>query len=488
MRSASSLRRFAHAAAIAIGPGATEDPYLWLEDVTGDKPHRVGEGAERGEPSRSSRRSPSSRRCTSACSRSTTRASAFPSVQKRGKWLYNFWQDEEQPARRLAPHDARRVPQEGARVGDGARRRASSPPTRTRSGCSRARTASIPTTTRCLVSLSRGGADAVEIREFDMAKKAFVKDGFRAAGVEGRASTGATPTRSTSRATSVPARITTSGYPRIVKEWKRGTPLADGEDSSSRARRPTWACSAERGRTRRAAATRCISRNIDVLGERGLHPRAATSWVKLDTPRDADVAACRRQAAGAAARPTGSRPTRTFEAGSLIAVDLDAFLAGERDFEMIFEPTRARRAAGLHGHARHICPRRARQREGPRRSRLRREGGKWVLPRTCRVPAVARPSASRALDRDESDDYWMTVTSFVEPTTLYLATAGDDDAREDEVAAGVLRREGPEGRAVRGDVEGRHEDPVLRRDARGHEARRLAIPRSSTATAASRSR
>ncbi|MGZ5598467.1 MAG: prolyl oligopeptidase family serine peptidase, partial [Usitatibacter sp.] len=34
-----------------------------------------------------------------------------------------------------------------------------------------------------------------------------------------------------------------------------------------------------------------------------------------------------------------------------------------------------------------------------------------------------------ALDRDASDDYWMTVTSFVEPTTLYLASPGKD-ARE----------------------------------------------------------
>mgnify|MGYP003694330125 CR=1 FL=1 len=45
-------------------------------------------------------------------------------------------------------------------------------------------------------------------------------------------------------------------------------------------------------------------------------------------------------------------------------------------------------------------------------------------------------------------------------------------SREDEVAAGVLRGEGPEDAAIRGRFEGRHEDPVLRRDARRHEARR----------------
>jgi prolyl oligopeptidase PreP (S9A serine peptidase family) len=38
-------------------------------------------------------------------------------VKKRGKWLYNYWQDERNP-RGASAHDARGVPQEGARVGD----------------------------------------------------------------------------------------------------------------------------------------------------------------------------------------------------------------------------------------------------------------------------------------------------------------------------------------------------------------------------------
>jgi len=41
------------------------------------------------------------------------------------------------------------------------------------------------------------------------------------------------------------------------------------------------------------------------------------------------------------------------------------------------------------------------------------------------VPAAASIGVS-AVYRDESDDYWMTVTSFTEPTTLYLAHAGND--------------------------------------------------------------
>ena len=35
-----------------------------------------------------------------------------------------------------------------------------------------------PTYERCLVSLSRGGADADVVREFDIGRRAFVEDGF----------------------------------------------------------------------------------------------------------------------------------------------------------------------------------------------------------------------------------------------------------------------------------------------------------------------
>jgi hypothetical protein len=47
----------------------------------------------------------------------------IPYVTKLGSRFYNFWQDEEEPAGPVETHHARRVPQEGARLGDGARYR-----------------------------------------------------------------------------------------------------------------------------------------------------------------------------------------------------------------------------------------------------------------------------------------------------------------------------------------------------------------------------
>jgi prolyl oligopeptidase len=77
----------------------------------------------------------------------------------------------------------------------------------------------------CMVSLSNGGGDAVEVREFDLDKAAFIPNGFFL------------PTAKTDVSWSGPdalyvgtdfgpGTLTDSGYARIVKLWKRGTPLA----------------------------------------------------------------------------------------------------------------------------------------------------------------------------------------------------------------------------------------------------------------------
>ena len=81
---------------------------------------------------------------------------------------------------------------------------------------------------RCLVSLSPGGTDADVVREFDRVTGQFVKDGFEV------------PLAKSSIAWADPdtllvatdwgeGSMTDSGYPMIVKRWKRGTPLARAE-------------------------------------------------------------------------------------------------------------------------------------------------------------------------------------------------------------------------------------------------------------------
>jgi prolyl oligopeptidase len=81
----------------------------------------------------------------------------------------------------------------------------------------------------CLVELSNGGKDAVEVREFDMASGSFVDGGFRLPEAKHRIrwvdrDTLAVATEWT------PGDLTQSGYPYIVKLLKRGQSLGEARE------------------------------------------------------------------------------------------------------------------------------------------------------------------------------------------------------------------------------------------------------------------
>lgn len=76
-----------------------------------------------------------------------------------------------------------------------------------------------------LVYLSRGGKDAVVVREFNMRTRKFVKDGFSLP--EAKGSLRWKDRDHVFVATDFgPGTMTDSGYPRQTKLWKRGTPLS----------------------------------------------------------------------------------------------------------------------------------------------------------------------------------------------------------------------------------------------------------------------
>jgi prolyl oligopeptidase len=85
-----------------------------------------------------------------------------------------------------------------------------------------------PDLSRCLIALSPGGGDPVVLREFDPAAKRFVDEGFAL----GEAKAEATYVDANTILFSTdfgPGTLTQSGYPRIVKLWRRGEPLANAK-------------------------------------------------------------------------------------------------------------------------------------------------------------------------------------------------------------------------------------------------------------------
>lgn len=84
-------------------------------------------------------------------------------------------------------------------------------------------------TTRCLVSLSDGGKDATTYREYDLATRSFVANGF----VVPEAKSGATWLDENTLLVATdwgPGTMTESGYPFVLKRWRRGTPLSSATE------------------------------------------------------------------------------------------------------------------------------------------------------------------------------------------------------------------------------------------------------------------
>ena len=79
-----------------------------------------------------------------------------------------------------------------------------------------------------LISLSRGGSDAAVVREFDMRTGEFVADGFEVPEAKTQISWEDEDTVLIGTDFGEGS-LTDSGYPRLVKRWRRGTPLDDAE-------------------------------------------------------------------------------------------------------------------------------------------------------------------------------------------------------------------------------------------------------------------
>ncbi|MDR3527216.1 MAG: hypothetical protein P4L57_08030, partial [Rhizomicrobium sp.] len=83
-----------------------------------------------------------------------------------------------------------------------------------------------PSEKRCLINLSRGGGDAVVVREFDLASKSFVTDGFFLK--EAKSDVALVDDDTVLFGTDFGSgSMTTSGYPRILKHWFRGEKIGD---------------------------------------------------------------------------------------------------------------------------------------------------------------------------------------------------------------------------------------------------------------------
>lgn len=211
----------------AAPPMATDDPYLWLEEIDGAKPLatvKAWNADTEAKLTGSARYEADRRRALDILN---DEAQIAMPMRVMGDRVTNLWRDAKNPrglwrVATLASYSAGRPVWSTLIDVDALGRQEGKSWVWHGANCLE------PAYTRCLVSLSNGGTDADVVREFDLTTRQFV------APAEG----GFTVPEAKSEVTWIDrdtllvatdwgaGSLTVSGYPRIAKLWRRGTPLA----------------------------------------------------------------------------------------------------------------------------------------------------------------------------------------------------------------------------------------------------------------------
>jgi prolyl oligopeptidase len=393
---------------------ASADPYLWLEDVAAPKAlaWARARNAESAAALETSGFAATDKRILDILDSDAR----IPDIAKLGRYYYNFWQDAKHPRgvwRRTTMEEYRKREPAWETVLDLDALNLAEEENWVwqRATCLR------PQYRRCLVALSRGGADASVVREFDLETKSFVRDGFVLP--EAKSTVKWRDADAIYVATDFGAgSMTSSGYPRIARLWQRGTPLA-GASTVYEGRVDDVSVAAWRDHTK-GYERDFVQRRIAYYTSELLVLRDG-KLVRIDKPASADAIA-HRDLLLIELRDAWTVGGATYPGGTLLAADFERFIAGERKFTVLFAPTERKALAGVSFTRNRIILNEL-DHVRNRVYVLSRAGDKWKRAPIRGMPRFSTVAA-QAVDPDESDEYFATVAGFLEPNALYLGTAG----------------------------------------------------------------
>jgi prolyl oligopeptidase len=316
-----------------------DDPYLWLEEIEGDRALAFVEQQNKATLEAFGNARFAADRDTLAAI--FDRPDNIPFVTRRGGFLYNLWKDVGNPRglwRRTTLNEFRKLDPAWETILDVDKLAADESEDWILSWVQ-----TLPgNQTRAILSLSRGGSDAAVLREFDIDAKSFVKDGFTLPEAKGGAAWLDADTLLLSSAFGE-GMATTSGYGRTIRLWRRGTDVGQApvlfETTPD-----SMAVFLDVDRTAAISRIWFIERlgffdaNLWLGDETG-------ATTKLDLPTDVWTEAHRDWLA-VKLRTAWTAGGRTFAPDTVLGISLSAFLGGDRDFAVLFEPAPRRALQG----------------------------------------------------------------------------------------------------------------------------------------------
>lgn len=352
----------------------------------------------------------------------------IPGISKRGNLWYNFWQDEKNPRgllRRTTLDEYRKAEPAWETVLDIDALGKAEGQDWVYHGILQLK----PDYQRALLLLSPDGGDASTVREFDLQTLSFVADGFNLPVAKSRISWidhdhlfVATDFGDDS--------MTTSGYPRTVKIWQRGTPLSAAKTQFSAEKSDMMAVGFHADSV--GFEHDFIVRVIDFYRRETFLIDPQQGLIPVDVPADAKFSLWREWLI---IEPSSQWEVgdHSYPSGSLLAIDFTAFMAGNRQLTPLFVPGETTALSGYSSTRDHLIISVTKDVVN-RLEVLTPRKGDWLREGIGNAPDLSKIQVY-GVD-EQTNDYFMTVSGFLQPTTLYV---GDLDKRQQE--AQILKQD-----------------------------------------------
>lgn len=390
---------------------AQEDPYIWLEDVDAEKSLKWVENWNKKSLNVLTNQDGYNTIYEKNLEiyNSTDRIPA-PSIY--GDLIYNFWQDKDNPRgiwRRtpvksylsenpvwetvldidaLSEKDGEKYVFKGA-------------------------TGLYPDYNRFLVNLSKGGGDAVEIREFDVKNKHFIQGGFFLPEAKGSASW--IDKNTLMVATDFGAGMTTSGYPKQVKIWKRGTNLKDAKLVFEGATEDmgTWGYSVQ---TREKTYQIISQKTSFYTGKNYIIENG--KLIKLNLPEDISLSGIFKKQVIFELKSDWDVGGKSFKQGDMISIAYNDLLKDGTDYQLIVSPDERSSITSANSTEDVFLVNML--------NNVKSELYKYTFDGSWKKEKIDVPELGNitlGAASDEGNMFFFYFTNFLEPSTLYKANA-----------------------------------------------------------------
>jgi len=403
--------------AATVCVAADKDPYLWLEEVESEK--ALAWAKERSDADTAVLEAvPEYAEIHTKLIEIYNSRDRIPTPGIRGAWIYNFWQDAEHVRgvwRRtfLSEYIKESPAWEIVLDLDALAKAEGENWVWSSADCLE------PEYRHCMIGLSRGGSDATVEREFDTVSREFVSGGFVLPEAKHRIDWKDKNTLWVATDFGEGS-LNTSGYPRFAKEWKRGTPIEEATTVFEGSVDDVFVI---------ASSNHTPEGRYDIVTlmpeffRETTYLRLGGRLVKLDLPDDVQMRGFFKDHMLVSLRTDWTVAGTTYPQDALLAIELNDFLEGKRDFDVLFEAGERVALDQVQSTRNHLVYTTLDNVHG-RLYRLTPGENGWAkeeiaLPGIGAVQLNARGS-SGGFFSDSTDDFFFTYTDFVTPTSLYV--------------------------------------------------------------------